>query len=85
VSWGKNRINTFPVNSNFSVGHIQNQIMAKSKSSTPPPSLAISLSQVREKLRLGEDESDSRTSSHNLDIILDPNVFVWLHHHGIKC
>jgi hypothetical protein len=23
VSWGKNRINTFPVNSNFSVGHTQ--------------------------------------------------------------
>jgi hypothetical protein len=51
----------------------------------PPPSLTISLSQVREKLRLGEDGSDSRTSSHNFDIISDHNVFVWLHHDGIKC
>jgi hypothetical protein len=37
VSWGKNRINTFPVNSNFSVGHTHDQHMANSKSSTPPP------------------------------------------------
>jgi hypothetical protein len=59
--------------------------MAKSKSSMPPPSLTIPLSQVRDKLRLGEDGSDSRTSRHNLDIILDPNVFVWVHHDGIKC
>jgi hypothetical protein len=85
VSWGENRINTFPVNSNFSVRHTQEQHMAKSKSSTPPPSLTISLSGVRDKLRLGEDGSDSRTNSHNLDNISDPNVFVWLHHDGIKC
>jgi hypothetical protein len=44
VSWGKNSINTFPVNSNFSVGHTRTQLMAKSKSSMPPPSLPISLS-----------------------------------------
>ncbi len=85
VSWGKNRINTFPVNSNFLQDIHGNQHMAKSKSSMPPPSLTIFLSQVSDKLRLGEVGSNSRTSSRNLDIISDPNVFVWLYHYGIKC
>jgi hypothetical protein len=59
--------------------------MAKSKGLTPPPSLTISLSQVKDRLRLGEDDSGNRTNSHNLDIISESDVFVQLHHDEIKC
>jgi hypothetical protein len=39
VSWGKNRINTFPVNSNFSVGHTRESAHGKIKkfNATPQP------------------------------------------------
>jgi hypothetical protein len=35
VSWWKNRINTFPVNSNFSVGHAQESAHGEIKKFNP--------------------------------------------------
>jgi hypothetical protein len=54
----------------------RNHYIAKSKSSMLPLSLTISPSLINDRPRLGEDGSGSRTNSHNLDIISEPNVFV---------
>jgi hypothetical protein len=54
VTWRRNKLRTFPVNSNFPIRRTQDLHMAKSKSLMPPPSLTISLSQAKGRPRLGE-------------------------------
>jgi hypothetical protein len=80
VTWRKNKIWTFPVNSNFLVRLTWELTHGNIKSLMPPPSLTVSLSRAKGRPRLGEDWRGSKINSHNLDAILEPNVLVQLCH-----